>query len=173
MDERKPTALRRRHEEGAALLVAMLMLVLMGMIGLSSLDTVMRERQVAGYTSKARQALYAADAGIASGLDLVRTTALSTSLAAGTGTSGDCLPNPVGADTLPNGTTFQPDTTAATTSICMIASAEPCSEFDASIEVGTGATYLYTVWDLRMQGETPDGAISRVQATVQRCHAFD
>ena len=54
---------RTRREGGAALLVAMLMLVLMGMIGLASMDTVMRDRQVAGFQNLAQTALYAADAG--------------------------------------------------------------------------------------------------------------
>ena len=159
---------RGRGEEGAALLVAVLMLMLMGIVGMSSLDTVMRDRQIAGYTSRARSALYAADAGVAAALDLVRTSPLPTALA-----PGDCLPANVAATNLPNGTMFLPDTTAATTNLCMIASADPCSELDASIEVGAGAIYLYTLWDMRIQGQTTDGAIARVQATAQRCHAFN
>ena len=48
-----------------ALLMTMLLLILMGMIGLASLDTVMRDRQVAGYQNLAQTAHYAADAGLA------------------------------------------------------------------------------------------------------------
>jgi hypothetical protein len=55
----------------------------------------------------------------------------------------------------------------------MLSSADPCSELDASIEVGAGSIYLYTLWDMRIQGQTADGAVARVQATSQRCHAFN
>ena len=158
----------RKRENGAALLVAVLMLVLMGLIGMASLDTVMRDRQIAGHTSRARSALYAADAGIAASLNMVRTTTLPTALA-----PGDCMGAVLPATTLPNGTTYQPDTTAASNSVCMLASADPCSELDASIEVGSGSTYLYTLWDMRVQGQTTDGAVARVQATSQRYHAFN
>ena len=159
---------RVRRQRGAALIVAMLMLVLMGLIGIASLDSVMRDRQIAGYTSRARSALYAADAGVAAALDMVRTASLPTAL-----TAGDCITQVLPATNLPNGTSFQPDTTAATNNVCMLASADPCSELDASIEVGSGSTILYTLWDMRVQGQTADGAVARVQATSQRCHAFN
>lgn len=157
-----------RREEGTALLVAILMLVLMGLLGMASLDSVMRDRQVAGYTSRARSALYAADAGVAASLDMVRTATLPTALA-----PGDCMAAVLPTTNLPNGTSYQPDTSATTSSICMLSSAGPCSELDASIEVGAGSIYLYTLWDMRIQGQTADGAVARVQATSQRCHAFN
>lgn len=159
---------RRRRESGVALIVAIMILVLMGLLGLASLDSVMRDRQIAGYTSRARSALYAADAGVAAALDMVRTAPLPTAL-----TPGDCITQVLPTTTLPNGTSYQPDTTAATNNVCMLASADPCSELDASIEVGSGSTFLYTLWDMRIQGQTADGAIARVQATSQRCHAFN
>lgn len=158
----------RRRESGTALLVSILMLVMMGLLGMASLDTVMRDRQIAGYTSRARSALYAADAGVAAALDMVRTAPLPTALA-----TGDCITTVLPTTTLPNGTSYQPDTSAATSNICMLSSADPCSELDASIEVGAGSIYLYTLWDMRIQGQTPDGAIARVQAMSQRCHAFN
>lgn len=160
--------IRNRRENGTALLAAMLMLVLMGLLGMASMDSVMRDRQIAGYSSRARSALYAADAGVSATLDMVRTAALPTAL-----TPGDCISQVLPATSLPNGTSYQPDTTAATDSVCMLASADPCAELDASIEVGSGAIFLYTLWDMRIQGQTTDGAVARVQATSQRCHAFN
>ncbi len=128
----------------------------------------MRDRQIAGYSSRARSALYAADAGVAAALDMVRTAPLPTAL-----TPGDCITQVLPTTNLPNGTSYQPDTTASTTNVCMLASADPCSELDAGIEVGAGSTFLYTLWDMRIQGQTTDGAVARVQATSQRCHAFN
>ena len=60
-----------RQEAGSALLVAVLILALMGVIGLAALDTVTRDRQVAGYQSRAQTALYAAEAGVAVALAMI------------------------------------------------------------------------------------------------------
>ena len=48
-----------------SIVVKTLLLVLMAMIGMASLDTVMRSRQVVGFQNMAQTALYAADAGVA------------------------------------------------------------------------------------------------------------
>jgi len=160
---------RRRREAGAALLVAMLMLALMGLIGFASMDTVMRDRQVAGNQSLSQTALYAADAGIAAALDLLRTEIVSAALS-----PGDCLTAVLPASTsLPNtpGTSYGPDSTVGN-QICMLASAEPCSELDASIEQGQ-PIFLYTIWNIRTEGTAPGGATARVQATAARCHSFN
>ena len=68
--------------------------------------------------------------------------------------------------------TYGPDATAPTSQICMLAAAEPCDEIDSSIEVGQ-PIFLYTVWNLRTQGVAPGGATARIQATAERCHAFN
>lgn len=156
-----------KREGGAALLVAMLMLVLMGMIGLASLDTVMRDRQVAGFQNLAQSALYAADAGVADSLDILRTEIVGAALS-----PGDCLTTVLPTTNIGGGSSYRPDPTAGSNQICMLASAEPCAEIDASIEMGQ-PIYLYTVWNVRVQGNAPGGATSRVQATAERCHAFN
>ena len=162
----------QRHSAGAALLTAILMLSMMAMIGLASLSTVMRDRQVAGYTSQAQAALYAADAGIAHGLDLLRTEVVGAAL-----TAGDCLsatlPNTAPTyTTLLNGSSYRPDPTAATNQICMLATSIPCAELDASSEVGQ-PNYLYTIWNLRSQGNSVGGATVRLHGTARRCHVFN
>jgi len=151
-----------RRESGAALLVAVMMLALMGLIGFASLDTVMRDRQVAGNTSRIQSALYAADAGVADALEVLRTEVTTSALA-----PGDCLTGTVPSVALPNGTSYGPDTTAPN-QICMLASAEPCIE-DTSLELN----FFYTVWDIRTEGQAPGGANARVQATAGRCHSFN
>jgi hypothetical protein len=165
----------QRREGGAALIVAILMLVLLGMIGLASMNTVMTDRQVAGHTSRARQALYAADAGVASGLNMVRSETLGAVLS-----PGDCMSQAIPSESLPNGTSFEPDPTAPDgpdalnprANVCMLATAEPCATVDGSVEQGQ-QIYLNTIWDLRVQGRAPGGAVGRVHATVTRCHAFN
>jgi Tfp pilus assembly protein PilX len=157
----------RRRESGAALLVSVLLLALMGVVGLASLDTVMRDRQVAGFSSNAQNALYAADAGISASLNLIRQEIVGAALS-----PGDCLTTPLANTALPNGSSYRPDATAPSNQICMLASAEPCSEIDASIEMGQ-PIYLYTVWSVRTEGIAPGGATARVHATAERCHAFN
>lgn len=156
-----------KREGGAALLLAMMMLVMMGMIGLASLDTVMRDRQATGFQNQAQAALYAADSGIADSLDILRTEIVGAALA-----PGDCLAATLPDTSLAGGRSYEADPTAATDEMCMLASAEPCAELDASIEMGQ-PIFLYTVWNVRVQGNAPGGAVSRLQATAERCHAFN
>jgi hypothetical protein len=145
----------------------MLLLAGMALIGFASLNTVMRDREVTGYTSRSQTALYGADAALADSLDVIRTEIVGTALS-----PGDCLETVVPSDTLPNGTSYGPDSTAPTDQICMLAAAEPCAELDSSIEVGQ-PIYLETVWNVRTQGVAPGGATARIQATAERCHAFN
>jgi hypothetical protein len=145
----------------------MLLLTAMALIGFASLNTVMRDREVSGYTSQSQRALQGADAGLAHSLDVMRTQVLGTAIG-----PGDCLGTPVPTATLPDGVTYGPDATAPTTNICMLAASEPCSEVDGSQEIGQ-PIFMYTVWNIRTQGVAPGGATTRLQATAERCHVFN
>lgn len=65
------TTSNARRERGSALFVAVMMLVLMGFLGFAALDRVTRDQQVAGYQNRSREALYAAEAGVAAGTQLI------------------------------------------------------------------------------------------------------
>jgi len=158
---------RRKREGGSALLVAMLFAVLMGLIGFASLDTVTRDRQSAGFQNLAQSALYAADAGVAESLNILRSEIVGGAL-----TPNDCLDTTLPNTDLGDGVSYRADPTAPTNEICMLASAEPCAEFDSSIEQGQ-PIYLYTVWNMRVQGSAPGGATAHLQASAERCHAFN
>ena len=67
----------RRRESGSALIITVLVMLLLGAIGISALDTVMRDQQVAGYQNRSSTAFYAAEAGVAAAKDLVRRNVLS------------------------------------------------------------------------------------------------
>jgi len=153
--------------DGSALLVAMVMLALMGLVGFASLDTVMRDRQVAGFQSRAQTALYAADAGIAESLEILKNEITGASVA-----SGDCLTGKLVTVSLDNNAQYGPDSSASTDEICMLASADPCASLDASIEVGQ-PIFLNTIWNIRAEGTAVGGATSRIHATAERCHAFN
>ena len=61
-----------RREQGSALFVTMLLLVLMGLIGFAALETVTRDQQVAHFVGRKSSALYAAEAGIAQAIDTLQ-----------------------------------------------------------------------------------------------------
>ena len=145
----------------------MMLLAAMALIGFASLSTVMRDREVVGYSNQGQSALFGADAALAASLDVIRKQVVGVAVGA-----GECLTAPVPTGSLPNGVDYGPDATAASPNICMLAAAEPCAELDSSIEQGQ-PIYLYTVWNVRTQGTAPTGATSRVQATAERCHAFN
>jgi Tfp pilus assembly protein PilX len=149
-----------------ALLITLLLLSLMGIIGMASLDTVTRDRQTAGNLKTAQSAFYAADAAVSGSLELVRTEVVGQSIAA-----GDCLGAPVPSGSLPNGTTYGPDSTAPDDQICMTGIAEACDELVASAEIGA-TVFRYSIWNLRTEGNGTAGSVSRIQAAARRCHAF-
>lgn len=61
----------RRRENGSALFVAVMMLVLMGALGFVALDKVTTDRQVAGFQNRSLNSFYAAEAGVAEARSLV------------------------------------------------------------------------------------------------------
>lgn len=69
-DELRPL---RRREQGAAMFIAVLLLVLMGAMGLAAVEMAGRDRQAAGFQNRTRGAFYAAEAGAAHGRSLIRT----------------------------------------------------------------------------------------------------
>lgn len=155
-----------RYERGAALLVTMLLLALLGVVGLASMDTVVRDRQAAGHMRASQTAFYAADAAVAESLELLRTEIVSSVIS-----PGDCLGPSIPSGDLSNGVSYGADPTAATDQVCMTGFAEDCDELVSSAEVG-GTAFRYTVWNFRTQGTGVGGAVSRIQATARRCHAF-
>ena len=156
-----------RRQGGAALLITMLLLTAMALIGFASLHTVMRDRETTGFTSQSQTALYGADAALAASLKVIHDSSFGNQIVV-----GDCLTTAIPSATLPNGVAYGPDSTAPSSNICMLAAAEPCKEMGSSIEQGQ-PIFLYTVWNVRTQGVAPGGATSRIQATAERCNAFN
>lgn len=67
-----------RREEGSALLIAVLMLLMMGLIGFAALGTVTRDLQVTGAQFRKKVAFFAAEAGVAESLETMRNTLTPT-----------------------------------------------------------------------------------------------
>ena len=71
MTPRGPDRRSANRQSGSAMLLAVMMLVLMGLLGLAALDTASEDQQIAGLTNRSRSAFYAAEAGAAHGRQLV------------------------------------------------------------------------------------------------------
>lgn len=186
----------RRNEQGAALLMAVLFLALMGIIGLASMDTVTRDRQVAGYQSRAQTALYAAEAGANFGLALIRRDAQG--LAGGgegaledynpsdTSSGPPMFPDLANAEVL--GTNFPApgpprfymdpnasdpnDGAAPAQAIRYIGRGGPCPGWVMSGSVGS-VQWAEAQWDIRVRGDNPGGTTVDIQATGANCHPYN
>lgn len=171
-DELRPGA---RDERGVALLVAVMMLSLLGIIGLASMDTVMRDRQVAGFQGRARTALYAGDAGVATGMSLIRQAKLNKQLEDQGQLQSFNPPFPTqGApQTIGTGSPQDPlfhQDPAAPQAVDFVGKGGPC-------KLG-GVTSLNmnmrdAIFKIRVQGRTPEGARSTIEATTTLCHIWN
>jgi Tfp pilus assembly protein PilX len=148
---------RTRRESGAALLIAMLMMAMLAAIGLASINTVGLDQQVAHYQSGQRMAFYAAEAGISEALSELLRTGTPT---VGNMAVGDAVIYPHGQPS------YQADPTVAV----------PLEEIgtgavdDMNMKINAGGTSTYTMqyWRVRVQGTSPSGATSRMEAVAGR-----
>jgi len=174
---------RTRREGGFALLVTMVTLALVGMLATASLDTVMRDRQVAGYQKRSRTALYAAEAGVASATGIIRNGAQALAPAGLAGLEGwdPAFPTQAAPQTLGTGAdppVFYRDPSAAK-AVRYIDRAGPCWAGNIagvmSMNVGGGQNivWLDAMWDVQTTGLTDNGSSVDVDAIVTSCHPFN
>lgn len=149
-----------RREGGSALLVSVMVLVLMGLMGLAALDTATRDRQTAGLQSRARAAFYAADAGFAAGLNLVRTVDERTDRPAmGTTSLGDAATYAVYGGR----PTYQGDPAAADPVVYVMDGG--CAE---GMSLQVPCQFVDTLWRIQVQGDTPGGNLARIDASAKK-----
>jgi hypothetical protein len=184
----------RRHESGAALLVAVLLLALMGVIGLSSMETVMRDRQIAGYQKRSQTALYAAEAGVAVAMGMIRKDAADLA-GGGEGALLDynpSAPDPplfpeeddpqmLGSDfPAPGSPSFYMDPDASDPddpsadpqAIRYIGKGDVCPGWVMSSDVAS-VEWAEALWDIRVRGENPGGTVVSIQAMGTNCHPYN
>jgi hypothetical protein len=179
---REAARARRNHrrEGGVALLIAMLMLIIFGAMAVASMDTVTRDRQIAGIHSQSHLAFQAAEAGVAAGLAALRNPATPwPTSAAGLAAFSPALPS-IALGTLseyPHGQPSYLQDPMAPQAIEYLGVGGACPEWETSINVqnigGGSLTVLETVFDIRVQGQTQTGARSRIEAAAARCHVFE
>jgi len=168
---------RAKREQGAALLVAVMLLSLLGVIGFASMDTVMRDRQVAGFQSRARTALYAAEAAVATAMGQLRQDKSSTNLLQSQGDLEDydpAFPTPGAPQVIntgmPQDPFFHVDPGAAQ-AVRYVGRGGPCGGLIIQ-QNANGPQFAEALFDIRVRGATPEGARSTIQATTTLCHAY-
>ena len=154
-----------RRKRGMILFISVLLLALMGALAIAALDTSTRDRQAAGFYNRSNNALFAADAGVAAAVSMIKqvgaatcpgTVAFSTQAAptylgdTATYAGFGARPRYYGDPSAPNG---QPVVCAGTYSkggsMTRVGSQRPA--------VQVAAWWIYVV------GESPDGSRSRIQ----------
>jgi len=175
-------ATRRKREGGIALLIAILMLILLGAMAVASMDTVTRDRQLAGIHSQAHLSFQAAEAGIAAGLATLRNPPAGFPWP--TSTAGlDAYSPPLAnvslgtASDYPEGQPSYLPVPGGGPPIDYLGVGGECPGWEVSLDVsnigGSGLSVYETVFEIRVQGQTQTGARSRIEAAAARCHVFE
>jgi len=194
MKESSVEVLERRDERGAALLICVLLMTLIGILGVASIDTVQRDRQIAGYESRAQTALYAVEAGVSYAIGLIRRDAQGLAqggigaLSAYNPSAGappefptTAAPRSLGADfPAPGSPRFymDPDASdpqnlsAAPQAIRYLGRGQPCNGWIMSSSVGS-VQWAKALWDIRVSGDSPGGTNVDVQAVGANCHPYN
>ena len=146
------------RQEGAALFVAVLVLALMGALGIMAFNTVLVDRQVAGFQNRAKTAFYAAEAAAAEGRSLVR----------GVGSRGDTPalnPRSLGDMALYD-REFALPSYAGDPDPGFV---DPICHIDDSGTAGggnlriKGQKFVNTLWKINVRGQSPDGSTTRIE----------
>lgn len=156
-----------RREGGSALIITVMMLLLLGVIGLSALDTVMRDQQVAGFQNRSTAAFYVAEAGLAQAKDEVRRNGNFMALGEELAFATEAAPTEFGDTSLyPHGRPkYYGDPDDPKPIEAMMPVNTPGGG-GSNMQMG-GSRYGFAApYQLRVVGETGDGAKSRLEAVV-------
>ena len=142
----------RKRQQGSALLIAMLVMVMMGIVGFAALEAVTRDQRVAGFLKRKKTAFFAAEAGVSAALHALRVNEDPTFSAA---TVGDGSWFQHG---LP---TYEMDTSAGASSSDLGLGALP----GMNLQIGQNNTPKFTIryWEVNVKGEAFGGTVSRIQ----------
>ena len=148
----KETRTDSRREQGFALLMTVLILLLLTSLGFASLNIVGADQQVAGYLARKKLALQAADAGVAKALETLQTTGTPT------------VPTTDLADSsvFPHGQPRfreDPNVTPAIDNLGLGA----LPGFNLAIGQNGTPQFQVQYWKINVQGEAPGGTTARVE----------
>lgn len=146
---------RRKRESGAALLVSMLLLVMMSIVGFAALDTVSLDQQVAGFQSRQKTSLYAAEAGIAMALDALDSTGTPALTAATFGVPAH----------YPHG---QPSYALDPDEPDPIQALGQTAIEGMNLQIGQGGTAKYQMeyWKVHVEGQEAGGGVTKIETAL-------
>ena len=139
---------RRRH--GSAMLLAVMMLVLMGLLGVAAMETASQDQQIAGLTNRSRSAFYAAEAGAAHGRQLIAAASARSSTPALPATLLGDAPMYARYQTQPS---YVPDPAppGGGAAIQYIEDAGPAEGMNLA-----NPKYVNTIWRINVIGQSPE-----------------
>jgi Tfp pilus assembly protein PilX len=142
----------RKLQQGSALLIAMLVMVMMAIIGFAALEAVTRDQRVAGFLKRKKIAFFAAEAGVAAALHGLRLNDDPTFTQASVGSSSWF------SNGLP---TYSMDTSAGASSSDLGLGALP----GMNLQIGQNNAPKFTIryWEVNVKGEAFGGTVSRIQ----------
>jgi hypothetical protein len=144
----------RDRERGIALITVMMILALVATIAISTLETTMRDNQVAAVQMRGRVAFQAAEAGLAVSLASMINNAGPTLVNSDIGVVGDY---PIGQPS------YQLDPNVPTPIENM--GAQPAPGMSLNIN-GNGPKFQLQLWRIHVEGSEPRGMTARIQAAT-------
>lgn len=160
---------RDKREEGVALMLAVLLLITVSGLALSTMQTAASDGTVAGFQNQEQMAFYAAEAGVAEARSIVRNMGERTQRP---NYPAD-FPNQANPRTLARASDFrtgdQPvfyaDPSPATP-IGYVGEGTNCTE-GCNMTLG-GLKYNHTKWQINVIGESPSGDLKRLEVVATR-----
>ena len=144
--------LRQHRQQGTALLIVMLVMVLMGIVGFAALEAVTRDQRVAGYLKRKKVAFFAAEAGVAASVHALR---INEDPTIDPGTVGDATAFPLG---LP---TYSMDTTSGPAAADL--GAGPFPGMMLNLGANNKPKFSMRYWESHIKGEAPGGTLARIE----------
>jgi Tfp pilus assembly protein PilX len=142
----------RKRQQGSALLIAMLVMVMMGIVGFAALEAVTRDQRVSGFLKRKKTAFFAAEAGVSAALHALRVNEDPTFAPATVGNASwfqQGLP------------TYELDTSAGAASTNLGTGAFP--GMNMAIASDNSAKFKIRYWEVNVKGEAFGGTVSRIQ----------
>ena len=158
----------RNHQRGAALITTMLVMVLLSALGMSTLQTVTRDRQVAGHQKRSMTAFYAAEAGVARAREVIRDMGgrgQLPSYPADFPNQGTPVVLADAGDFHAGQPSFYADPVIVTP-IGYDGEGSACSE-GCDMKIG-GIKYNHTRWRINVVGRSPEGDTARIEVMATR-----
>ena len=165
------TQAKPRREEGIALMLAVLLLVAVSALALSTMQTAASDGTVAGFQNQEQIAFYAAEAGIADARAVIRNMGERSEVPDYPGDFPDEdnpeeLSNPSEFETGDQPIYYADPNPPTAAPIMYVGEGAPCTE-GCNMTLG-GLKFNHTKWQVNVVGESPSGDQKRLEVVATR-----